>query len=304
MPEGNLIQAGDFNTLDPWKAAFNRSTLDTYQASTGDCVDNRLRITQRSAWYSGASQDLTEALAEGGTFKLSLKARLDAATANQRVYATLRLRDSAGFRYQYLAAHALNGTDWATLESEFEPDWRGTPQKAELLIYGPNPGLDLLVDDASLVKVKAPTPTHLFSSSFETGLENWKSGWGARLGLIQDSYDGNRALSVSGRDRWADAAWQDLTGIVRANTDYTVDLHVKHDARQGSQPYVLYLLYRDSRGWHWQRLLSARKTGGDWQALSATFSVRTDTVTNARLYVMGPAAGVDFALDAVVLDQR
>ncbi len=304
-PETNLVQEGEFNALDPWASAFGRSVLDTWQETTDSCVDNRLRITQRTAWYSGVSQDLTEALAQGGTFALSLKARLDAAQSGQRAYATLRLQDSAGFRYQYLAVSTLKGTDWADLAAEFKPDWRGTPQKAELLIYGPAAGSDLLVDKVSVVKKQSTTPpAHLYAASFEKDLDGWKSGWGATLDRVTDAAEGSYALRVTGRDSWADGAWQDLTGLLTAGTDYRVQASVKHGSGKGNQNYTLYLLYRDNNGWHWQRLYQGTQAGGRWNTLSADFRITASGLTDTRLYVMGPASGVNFKLDAVTVDKR
>ncbi len=132
---------------------------------------------------------------------------------------------------------------------------------------------------------------HVPNGTFEHGVGGW-AGNGATLAPA----DG--ALVATGRvDTWAGPEL-DLTRILSEGVPWALKARVK--AAQG--PVALTLRAERAGGEAAHTSLWRSEVGGDWQAVDVTVALDLpDDVTRAVVYVEGPPAGVDVAVDDVSL---
>jgi GH35 family endo-1,4-beta-xylanase len=106
--------------------------------------------TGRAEPWMGPARDLRGVLAAGASYRIAAWVRLAAAGA-EPVRLTLKQADDAGARYWSIDAWTARGDRWIELSGAFTLRASGTPTELTLYVEGPAAGVDLLVDDASLV---------------------------------------------------------------------------------------------------------------------------------------------------------
>lgn len=144
---GNLIRNGDFEggTAASWATTFGGQlgvVTDGFDSSRS------LQLAGRSAWYDGVSQELVGI--EPGRQYLA-GAQVKVAGRNDPTALWLLIHDDSGRYWQRVAWVAANDSDWTALSGKFQIDPVGSLYSASLHVMGPGAGVDLQVDDVSVV---------------------------------------------------------------------------------------------------------------------------------------------------------
>jgi hypothetical protein len=143
-----VTNPGFENGLTGWTSVFG----GTVGASTSPVHDGDTagRLSGRGDWYHGLGTDLTGKLASGTTYRASAWVRLGSST-NENAYLTVRVMDNSGTHYYTVVTARASATEWTRIAGDFTPVFTGAATSVVLYAEGPAGGIDLLVDDLSVV---------------------------------------------------------------------------------------------------------------------------------------------------------
>lgn len=303
---GNLVLDGDFNELSPWSTFENSGRLERVTQERDCGLEHRLRITDRTYWYTGPIQDITDQIRDGGTFKLSLLGRMEGdGSQRDTLWVAVRLVDDAGSRWQYLGSKSVTGANFDRLETEFTPEIHGHLREATLLVYGPAAGNDLLLDEV-LLTASDTGEQHLLSSRFESDVDGWRDAYGALANRsAEQAADGGHGLKITQRRYWYAGTKRDINGLVESGQRYRLsfDALIGQNNRS-SQRVDVQLLVQDGGSTRWIRAFDQPVATGQWQGLEGILDLRglSGDLELAELHIFGPGPGVVFHLDNIRLE--
>ncbi len=145
----NLLANGDCSSISGWEA-FGGGTIASIP---GGRTGAACRVTARTLAYQGPSQSLLGNVASGDTITLTAWVRVSVPSAP--VYATLKATIGGKDIYQSIASATATNTGWALLTGNGAQGWTTEPTSFQVYIEGPDPGADILVDDASVSVLSA-----------------------------------------------------------------------------------------------------------------------------------------------------
>jgi hypothetical protein len=162
----NLIQNPGFELgIIPWTTFSDGSLSPTLAASTAHYHTGSYSgfVGARTQAYEGTVQEIGQSIVQGHTYMVTAWALVDVhadagldagASSSQPVYATAAINclvdGSKVTNYTQIATALANDTGWTRLFGAFTPP-ACTLSSMELYVAGPAAGVDLYVDDVSLV---------------------------------------------------------------------------------------------------------------------------------------------------------
>ena len=141
---------------DGWSAWGGSLSLDADAARTGG---QGVRVSERTDTWAGPTRDIRDELGEAVPYRVSAWIRLDG-VASDDVKISVKINDDSGVRYENLATGTARESSWTEVSGAFTfSSISGTPSELTLYVEGPAAGVDLLVDDVSVVPVcETPAP--------------------------------------------------------------------------------------------------------------------------------------------------
>ncbi|WP_051234582.1 carbohydrate binding domain-containing protein [Marinimicrobium agarilyticum] len=299
--EGNLVTNGEFDTLLGWQALFNVSRLTQADQQT-DCVDKLLRITDRTQVYSDGYHDLGRKLEVNNEYRFT--ASLGVAGAERdTVRIALRIEEGGGIRYQYLDPVSVTSAELTAYSASFLLDATTVPDSVGLILYGPQPGVDIIADEVALVDVSnsEPEPDNqtVLNESFEREASGWSSFGASQTAFSSRASEGDYSLRNYSRQYSYSGPMREVTGLFDAETTYTMtaDIYVE-DASASSANASVWIYYVDDQGSHWQSVLSTMVSTNSWQGIEGEFTIMPEgDIRQMRFLIGGPSAGSELYLD-------
>jgi len=155
------------------------------------------------------------------------------------------------------------------------------------------------------------TPPNLIANgSFEAGTSGWFGFGIPSVVLDDDEHTGDQALLAGGRtDTWQGPAI-DVTALVRPGFIYDASAFVaierekrgRHGQHQAPEPVQLSAKVTcDGASPTFITIATGTATTREFTSLEGTLTLPLCTITEAIVYVQGPAAGVDLRIDDVAL---
>ncbi|MGP4845270.1 zinc-dependent metalloprotease family protein [Marinobacter sp. 1Y8] len=301
--EGNLLEDGDFNALSAWSSFANAASLQQ-TTITADCGrDNLMRVTDRSQFYGGPVQSISDVAEGGAQYRLTAKLGIAAGTERDTIRAAIQLSDSNGTRYQYLPQASFSNSELSDYDETFTLESDESLSDAQLLIYGPQAGVDFYIDEVKLVRVDQEvedTPaTWLVDEGFENGSQGWGGYFGTTLSYSRTAKTGNYGLRANNRKQWYSGPGFDVRGVVRVGQSYqaSVDVYL-NNASLASDSAQIWAYFVDDSGAHWQKLGGQTIATHSWQTISAPVNINASgAVTQLQLHVIGPKPATQLVID-------
>ena len=304
--DDNLVTNGDFTELSGWDNFSDAGQLSQV-SEVKDCgKDILLKISNRTAFYSGPFQTLTGKLQAGKEYRVSARLGLEGNGSREDVRMALQIRDSRGLSYQYLPAVSVTSAEMSDYEQTFTVESDNTLSTVGLLVYGAAAGVDMLVDEVKLVEVNSqPTATELYRADFENGARGWGRYFSTSLALSRQAKEGNYSLVSYNRRYWYSGAGVDVNGLLQSGNHYQISADVYLNSSQISDDSAQFWLYVvDAAGARWIRLSSENLPVSSWQQVQADFDLETTgAVSQMRLHLIGPAPSTNIYLDNLVISQ-
>lgn len=308
---GNLIENASFeNNLTSWRSLFSSTiTANNSKRSTGE---SSLHISNRSAYYSGAAQNLDGKLKNNQSYRISADLKLDGEGTDQGRM-VIGVNDDNGTRYYNFERIGINGDTWTTLEGEFTLNTQGQVGAIFALFYGPSPEKSFYLDQVSIVSTNdiaidddeednAQTNVIANNDLERASTASWEEGFFGRIALTSNAISGQFSLVSSERRRWFDGPMQRIT--TQVSTGQTYELSASVRMTSGSDQIQARLYFLDDTGHNW--LSFAEQTVGT-QATTLNGEVLLNAVgeiKEARLHFFGPSRRNNFIIDNVVLEKK
>ncbi|OZG73007.1 Ni,Fe-hydrogenase I small subunit [Hahella sp. CCB-MM4] len=304
--ENNLVEDGDFNDLSSWEN-FSQAGQLSQDTKTKECKDNILKVTNRSAFYSGPFQSLTGKLQAGKQYRVTAKIGLGSNGSRDNARMALQVKDGAGFRYQYLPKVSVTSSEMTDYDQTFTVEADDSLSSIGLLVYGPQAGLDLLVDEVKIEEVgsgtTAPGSKEIYRNGFEQSTQGWGRYFGGSLALSRTAKDGNYSLASYNRYYWYTGPALDVNGLMDSGNTYKVNADVYLKSNNLSSDDVEFWLYMvDDNGPRWKKLSSDSIPVSSWQNLQTEINVEANgAITQMRLHVIGPDPYTRIYIDNLVI---
>jgi len=303
----NLVTNGDFTELSGWESFSDAGQLNQINA-TKDCgKDILLKVTDRSAFYAGPFQTMTGKLQAGKEYRVSAKLGLGGRGNREDIRMALQIRDSRGFRYQYLPAVSVTSTEMSDYEQTFTVKSDDSLSAVGLLVYGPSAGIDMVVDEVKLVEIsKEPTVVELYRADFESGARGWGPYFSTSLARSRRAREGNYSLVSYNRRYWYSGAGLDVNGLLQSGNHYQVSADVFLKSSQVSNDSAEFWLYIvDVGGARWIKLGGENLPVYSWEQLQVGFDLETKgAISQMRLHLFGPAPSTNIYLDNLEISQK
>ena len=146
-PANFVINPGFESGATPWVARGPVSLLVSTQAHTGA---GAAWVTNRTATWQGVAQSLFGALRPGGDYACAAWARAESGTS-QVLRLSFEQHDAAGTRYFTVASATVTNNAWTFLSGNFSLNVTGALSDIIIYVEGPAAGVDLRVDDVTVV---------------------------------------------------------------------------------------------------------------------------------------------------------
>ncbi|XP_041354386.1 endo-1,4-beta-xylanase 2-like [Gigantopelta aegis] len=288
-----------------------------------------IKTSYRTAAWHGPSQDVTVELDK--QYSVSVWVRIVSKERPQNLVVTLRFDFQDGTRtYQHGTSwEKMSAADgWVELKGEFTAPNKPLRQTI-LFVQGPAPGVDFITDHASLMKITTPNttpnttpvPTPVttpittpvvprceFTELLQNADMESMSGWdcvGCSCFTTNHAHSGTHAIQTASRSaRWQGPS-QFVTVVLSKQFTFSVWARLVNDlSGQTSQTIktTVQFKYQDGTN-HYHSIASNAnvRTGDGWIQLKGEFTVPNEQVESTRVYVEGPAPGVDFITDGASL---
>lgn len=312
--DGNLVRNGEFQSLEHWASGFQSSRLSQAEV-IGDCIDTVLAVTDRSEYYSSAFQSLANPLAAGGRYQFKGRFGIRGGS-RENVRIALQIQDGGSTRYSYLDPVSVTSNELTTVSQTFDV----TDPVTGLLIYGPQAGVDILMDSLSIVEVSTPqantsgetvsdgasSAQRVLQEEFEGTANGWSSYYGGSLSYSTDAASGQYSLLSKDRYTRYTGPAINATGAIQANITYQLSTAVRvSNEGGGEESLAVWLYYVDDAGSHWQNVLRTSVTTNGWQTVSGAVSVQPQgELVSVRFNVFGPERGLDLRIDDFIVEQQ
>lgn len=146
----NKLVNGEFNSTSSWQAGFGAAALGVEAFSKGNCLENRLVVSQRTAYYSSAMQVFSQPLQAGKAYQFKGEFAIRGGS-RESIRVALRVRTSRGSYYSYLNPVSVTATEMTSFSQTFNVSSGQTVDA--LLVYGPAANVEIVMDKVSLVAV-------------------------------------------------------------------------------------------------------------------------------------------------------
>ena len=147
----------------------------------------------------------------------------------------------------------------------------------------------------------------LSNPGFESGTTGWSVFGDGNFSMVNDpSYDGAQALLMSGRTATWNGIGRDVSNLLTAGKNYAYSCYARLGAGVDNCKLVLRIAYTDGSDPEYINIVEQSVGADAWTAIQGDFIYLPDagkTVSNATLYLSGPAAGTDLYGDAFLLQQ-
>lgn len=299
QPLPNLLDNGDFEAGGAGWFGLGATFTTTSDARGGDLAG---MATDRTASWNGVGANITSLVSPGGAYQVSGFLKVAGAASSPANF-TAKVR-CAGGSDQYTGIGYVTATDssWVGVSGDLNvPDC----SLEEVLIYaeGPAAGIDLLVDDVSLMaKAEGLGPNIVNNPGFESGTDYWYGFGDVNVSADAMAYSGSASGLVSGRT----ASWQGLAQTITASVEQGKTYQVRGFARiAGAASSDVRLSVKTNCGGtdSFGAAASATATDVDWVTLDGSLTVPTCDLNELTIYVEGAPEGVAIYLDDVSVRQ-
>lgn len=150
------VENGTFEDgMDGWSVWAGSIALDTDAAHGGK---QGVRVSGRTGTWVGPVRDVSAELGEAVPYTASAWVRIAGASSDE-AFLTAAITEDGTTRYQRIAAGTASDSTWTQLSGDLTLSLSGSATGVELYVEGPASGVDLLVDDVSVVpRCNAPLP--------------------------------------------------------------------------------------------------------------------------------------------------
>jgi endo-1,4-beta-xylanase len=299
QPQPNLLDNGDFEAGAVGWFGMGATFTTTTDARSGNLAGI---ATGRTDSWNGVGANITSLVHPGSAYQLTGFLKVAGAASSPANF-TAKLR-CVGGSDQYMGIGYVTATDssWVAVSGDLNvPDCA----LEEVLIYaeGPAAGIDLLVDDVSLMaKAAGLGPNVINNPGFESGTDYWYGFGDVSVSADAMAYSGSASGLVSGRTD----SWQGLAQTITASVEQGKTYQVRGFARiAGAATSDVRLSVKTNCGGtdSFGAAASATATDTDWVTLDGAFTVPTCDLNELTVYIEGAPAGVAIYLDDVSVRQ-
>ncbi|MCX4030067.1 carbohydrate binding domain-containing protein [Endozoicomonas sp. SM1973] len=308
--KGNLIKNPEFsnNQHQYWGASYaSQLNVETITKSCGK--DQVLKVTNHQ--YGAGTYTKVTGLEVNKRYDFSVKVKL-ASSQNTRADTKVLLY-IPGQKYVELDSQSVTDREFSQIKAQFtiKPGQAQQSNEAYLFVYIPRSGIPFMLDEAVVKQashqptvVKRKTPQVLLSN-FESGLQSWHEGFRSKVSLSNLASEGRYGLAITQRPYWYSGAAYDVRGLLSHGQTYKVSANVKvTDTTVGHQYADMRLYYIDDSGHHWVVIKRQSVSAGQWHTINGTIKIMPKgKVRYQKLFLFGPQAGVNFAIDNVQIEQ-
>ncbi len=298
-------------TLQGW-APFGGPVL-TNSTAAAHGGTHSLLTTNRTAGFNGPSLNVTNLLALGATYQITVWGRLWTTapqTPPTQLKITVQRTVNGSSNFDSVASSSTTGvTDSAWTQITGLYSFTGSiPSQLTLYVESASATASYYIDDFSIALISPPPGppgnTNGLTSAFEDGTtDGWKSRTGTEtvMATSADAHSGQFSLLTTGRTAAFQGPSFDVTNVMFNGSTYNVSLWAKLAPSAGTQTAQLRVsLERDAGSiadFH-TVVNNTNVTAGNWVQLSATYTV---VLANTRLilYVESNSGTPDFYIDDV-----
>jgi endo-1,4-beta-xylanase len=141
----------------------------------------------------------------------------------------------------------------------------------------------------------------LKNPGFENGTEDWADRSCKIEAVTTPVHSGTKSVKVSGRTQPWQGIKQSLLGKVTNGTTYKISAWVRLDNSEAGN-IVVSIEQTDDKGTKYRNVAREMVNNTEWVELSGEFKLDADgTLTTLDIYFEGPAAGINFFVDDVVV---
>jgi hypothetical protein len=144
----NLLRNGDFDSLEAWLPSLGPATLSIEVFAAGNCLENRLVVSDRTVYYSSVAQTFATPLPANVTYQFKGQFGIRG-SARENLRVALLVRSDRGSTYHYLNTLSVTASEMTHFTQSFSVP---SGQVEGLLVYGPPGGVDIVVDKMSLIR--------------------------------------------------------------------------------------------------------------------------------------------------------
>lgn len=305
VPVDNLITNSDFEIDTAGWSAASGGTLAVSAAQAQDGAQSAI-VTGRTATYQGPHFDLTGVVEQGATYAFSAFARVSGAVSDAVKLSAYVQCEGDADRYLTIDTGTATDSKWTLLEGEVRLPAVHDCVMTTMRLYaeGPAAGVDLYIDNVwGRQTAEAPVVENLITNSdFEAGISPWTSAFGGTISVsTAQAHGGSQSAVLTGRTSDSQGLHYDLTSTVEMGATYVFSTFARISA--ASDPVKLTArLQCDGLTDQFLTLDSATANDTAWTFLRGelVMPAAVDCFLNdARIYVEGPAAGVDVYIDDV-----
>jgi|GEM_PF-2946914 len=270
----NLIDNGDFEeNFDGWTAE-KGGTLELSDDGYGNS-DHSLKIVDRTASQSGPFHQISGAISEGDTVRVSAQLKYEDGDPTKKFNFTLCPDGFSGDICEMVASTNATKGEWASLEAEFtastsewdwaffENDWTEDPD--------PNDLPDFKIDDVSIVVITSEG-TILPAGNFEAGFDGWTTDAeevgrevGADLAIDSDeAFEGDQSLRVTDRRNTFSGPHARLLEDIEPGATYQFNAAIKYVDGPDTKPFIFTLCDPNFTGEGCVNLQEVEVDKGEW----------------------------------------
>jgi len=301
-----LSNPGFENGLSSW-SAYGGASAVSVQSFVSHRGQFAALVDDRTHDYHGISTDVLGALSDRHSYTISAWFRLADVTASvDTVQMNMMQVIDDVTNYIPVGVGEITNTGWTKVEGYFMLNEHAPlPTVLDLVIEGPTPGVSFYCDDVSVV----PNLLDLLGGygGFEMGLAGWASFSGATVtvqSLVVRS--GSKAALVSDRTQAYQGMGMNVMNTIAQGNIYVLSAWFRLAATTTADDntVIITMMQEDNSGVvSYTQIGAGTVTSDGWTKVEGEFTltVSEPPLTDLVLYFEGPAAGVDFYVDSVVL---
>ena len=300
----NLIENGSFSSLNGWDNLFNAAELNLANLN-GDCLESVLLIGDRSQFYGGAFQDLTGKVLINKDYDLKAQFAVQGVTRDT-IRMVLRIQEGSAVRYQELDSISATNSALSDYDSSFSLDASSNPTSVGLFIFGPEAGVDIIVDNVSLVDTTVPPEnTRVIDEQFEGSAQGWGSYFQTSLAYSSNAAQGDLSVFASNRANYYSGPGYTATGLLDNNRAYTISTQMNISSSASTESAQIWVYMVDNSGGNWTKLSDENIPTNSWETVTADLTLTPNgSITQLRIHVFGPQPNADFYIDNFFVEEQ
>lgn len=146
---GNKISNASFSSTSGWRSINNKANMATRMIEGNDCRNSVLQVKNRISYASGALTKINGSIERNQTYELKAKVALYGTTKRQSIKFVLVKELTTGKTTHYLDPISVTANEFSLYSEQFKISDTDKLKSLSLTIYGPEAGIDFLVDDIS-----------------------------------------------------------------------------------------------------------------------------------------------------------